>query len=140
MIDDEGLLVRRSCPEEPAYSVVVEDDRVRVAYAYLEKSRKIVSDVWLYDHGDPPEPPEWKRTDARDRLPFKNAAGLTRQVAFAPIAREDEVTVRWATTSGGQRAAEVWIRGTLHARLVEGTKPGACMLAAKDGPVARALR
>ncbi len=131
----EGILLRLTHPD--GRCAVVFDDNGMVAYAYFVEDQQIVGDVWLYNRCAAPKEPEWR---SAERAPFANAAQYVAQVPFAPPSFAGEIEVRW---SGGGRAgnvrAQVFIRGVLHATLARNERPGACRLAAKDGPLARVL-
>jgi hypothetical protein len=137
--EEEEIWFRVEWGEEPSYAVVVQDDGARVAYAYLLRNGKIVADVWLYNRGPLQDAPEWKLPEARSLLPFKNPAGFARAEAFTPVCSEQELTVTWSRDEEGRVGADISIRGQPHARLREGSTPGWCVLAARDGPIARAL-
>jgi hypothetical protein len=122
---------------DPGYDlgVVVEDDE-RVAYGYLLKGEKIISDVWLYNRGSAPVDPEW--TDP-DGAPFRNPVGYVDPAIVVPANSVAEVTFRW-TTRNGLRNVDIFLRGTLLGRLEEGSRPGWAALARVDGPLARVLQ
>lgn len=136
-----ALVLRMACPSAPELECEVDDDGdgARVAYAYLRERGRIVGDVWLYDRGETPERPEWKEPDARSRLPFKNSAEFVVAGPFPPIATASEVRIDWTRSPEGALGADVLIRGRLHARVQSGSKPGWCVLAAKDNAIARVL-
>ena len=56
-------------PYHEDYEVWIEDNH-SVAYAYLVQNGRIISDVWLYNHGVSPKTPEW---DDPSKMPFKQA-------------------------------------------------------------------
>ncbi|MEO0912171.1 MAG: hypothetical protein AAFY59_04175 [Pseudomonadota bacterium] len=116
------------------FSVVFEDDG-RVAYAYLlDGNDRIVGDVWLYNRCVAPLEPEWISPDG---MPFANPVGYAREDAgFLPVEEIGDVSVSW---SAAPVAAVVHLRGARFARLMEGSKPGWCVLALKDGPLARVM-
>lgn len=114
-------------------AVVLEDDG-RVAYAYLLIDEDIVSDVWLYNVGEPPELAPWE-VDPRPEMPFQNPAHLTRRGLFVPRLSHDAL-VELAWDDDG---VEVSIFGVHSARLEAGKKPGWSRQAAADGPVALAI-
>ena len=129
-----------SVVEDPdsAYSVRFEDDG-KVAYAYLHNGRKIVGDVWLYNCSDAPETPEWKLPDARTRLPFTNPVGYVKDEAPPVVHKASDVSCKWVHDSSGLVEVDVFIHGTIFARLKPGSKPGWSRLASRDGPNARVL-
>ena len=113
------------------------DDDGRVAYAYLCRGQEMIADVWLYNHGVAPQNPEWK--DGPEKMPFRNSVKFTGAVTFEPITSQEEIEVRWPRNANGVVCAELFLRGKLHARLIAFDKPGECVLALKNGPVARVL-
>jgi hypothetical protein len=114
------------------FSVVFEDDG-RVAWAYLLKSKKIVTDVWLYNHGAAPAAIEPDRPP-RNPAPFASA-----ELARA-VERGEEVSFRWLHEDPSlEIGVEVLVRGLLFARLTPGVKPGWARMALQDGPCAKVL-
>lgn len=135
--DDESAVVAASTSDDPRYSAVFEDDG-EVAYGYMMIDERIVSDVWLYNNGETPIASPWR--DGPDGMPFRNPREFVATASFAPVKDADEIAFNWIY--GGDRtpaAVEFWIRGKLHARVSRDSKPGWCVLAIKDGPLARKL-
>ena len=116
-------------------AVVFEDDG-RVAYAYLQEDGKIIGDVWLYNHGTPPPEPEWKD---KARPPYRNPRGFVSSTRFKPVRACRDISAIWLPATNGGAEVEIWIRGASHARLIRGSKPGWCVLAGRDGPLAKTL-
>jgi hypothetical protein len=131
--DNEGLLLRFRSPASN-HSVVFEDNG-RVAYAYLLLGIEIIADVWLYNHGLPPQKADWSDPS---KMPFQNPKGFACEACFTPIVSPTEIAMRWRE-SGSDFAADILLRDHLHAQLSSGSKPGRCVLAAKDGPLAKVL-
>jgi hypothetical protein len=125
-------------PDSDLALIFDDDDDCRVAYAYLSRGRGYIADVWLYNHGSAPQRPEWK--DGPGKMPFRNPAKFVDNTDFEPITRLEDIEVRWPKDADGNFYAELFLRGKLHARLKPGDKPGECVLALKDGPIARILR
>ena len=121
--DDDGIF-ESSTSEHPRYSAVFEDDG-EVAYGYLLIDGRIVSDVWLYNRDEAPGTSPWKDGP---------------QGRFLPVEDAEDVSFVW-TYGPGQvpTAVEFWIRGRLHARVTPDCRPGWCVLAIEDGPLARKL-
>lgn len=117
------------------YSVVFDDDG-RVAYAYLLNSDgTIVADVWLYNRCETPSKPEWPH---RENMPFANPEAYSKDhTAHVNVSDITDVHIEWDT--GDSVGARVMIRNQLFAVLAEGTKPGWCCMAKKDGPLAKVL-
>lgn len=115
---------------------VVFDDDGKTGYAYLIVGEKVVGDVWLYNVGEPPQRPEWPE---RDKMPFANPAGFVSKEDFEPIVDPDEIAVDWEGGSGGLPQVSIFLKGTKHALLRPGAKPGWCRLAIKPSPVAKPL-
>ncbi len=116
------------------YSAVFEDDG-KVAYAYLLKGADIVADVWLYNHGEPPDEPEWEDPS---RMPFANPEGFANPEPFKPVIDASEVGFKWV--EGNPPTLKIFIRGESFAKLIPGSKPGWSKLAIRDGPLALVLR
>lgn len=115
---------------------VVFDDDGKTGYAYLIIEEKMVSDVWLYNVGEPPSHPEWPD---RDKMPFSNPAEFVSGEKFDPLNEPGEIALNWQTDSNGLQRVIVTLRGIVHAVLQPGAKPGWCRLAVKTSPIARPL-
>ncbi len=115
------------------YSFVFDDDG-RVVYGYLKEGDKIVADIWLYNKCPTPQEPEW--TD-KPKLPCANPADYALENPHEPIESIDEVFVEWSEEE--PIVATVHIKGVRWAKLTPGAKPGWCVLARKDGPLAKVL-
>lgn len=115
------------------YSAVFEDDG-RVAYAYLLKGGDIIADVWLYNHGEPPDEPEWEDPT---RMPFANPNGFASPKPFNPITDASDISFKW--NAGNPPTVKIFIRGEPFAKLIPGSKPGWSKLAIRDGPLALTL-
>lgn len=117
------------------YSVIFDEDH-KVAYAYLLKSGAIISDVWLYNLVKAPEEPEW--TDFKN-APFLNPPNYVRNSVQIPKPTcINDVTVMWEHNEN-LVTANIFIRATRFATLNSWEKPGRCLFAAKDGPLAKVL-
>ena len=135
--EDEAGVFTSSTSDDPRYSAVFEDDG-EVAYGYMVIDKEIVSDVWLYNTADTPVTPPWR--DGPEGLPFRNPIDLAGSGRFEPVRDEEEVFFLWVYgTDQVPVAVEFWIRGQRHARVTTDSKPGWCVLATKDGPLARKL-
>lgn len=119
------------------YSCVVEDDG-KVAYAYLLNQSGIVSDLWLYNCAETPSKPEWSD---RTKMPFANPIEFANCAAMAPpINTAEDVEVEWRFNGDFTLHSVVLsIRGVPYGRLAPGAKPGWCIAAAKDGPLAKCM-
>jgi hypothetical protein len=137
-VSDKSLVSIVKDPDS-GYWVQFEDD-AKAAYAYLHDGHKIVGDVWLYNCGDAPETPEWKLPDARSRLPFTNPVGYVKDEAPPVVRKASDVSCSWVHDSNGLVEVDLFIHGTLFARLKPGSKPGWSRLASRDGPNARVLK
>lgn len=127
------LEVHLPYPIDPSVRVSVVDDG-RVAYAYFARDEQILGWVWLYNRGsyeqghEPPFPGE----------PPRNAPEFVGDGSFEPPSEEDEFDARWVVRDGRLEAG-LYLRGKLHAVVGEGDKPGWCVLARSDGPLAQEL-
>jgi hypothetical protein len=121
---------------DEAGATLVFDDNGKAAYAYLIVNKEVVSDVWLYNVGEPPQKQEWLD---RKKLPFANPYCFVFEETFEPINDPDEIGVSWVVGSDGLRQVSVSLRGQEHVILRPGTKPGWCRLAAKTSPIAKPL-
>lgn len=117
-------------------TALFEDDG-RTGYAYILESGKIVADVWVYNHGEPPSEPEW---DDRTTAPFRNPRAFVRPQPVEPARTPADVRLAWTAATGtSPPSVSVELQGALYARLVPGAKPGWARLAATDGPLAKVL-
>jgi hypothetical protein len=135
--DQAGYFRSYACPGSD-FVVVVEDDE-RVAYAYVLDEDEIVGDVWLYNRH--PAPAEIDRSASSGMAPLNHASCVAadRQLS-PPLGPHEDCEVVWTMTEqGGVETAAIVIRGRLYARLAPGAKPGWCIAAAEDGPLARVL-
>lgn len=123
------------CCDELGCKVIIDDDG-KTGYAYLIVDEEMVSDVWLYNVGLPPQIPEWADWD---NLPFANSVEFTLQEHFDSIHDATEISLRWEVGQGGFWQVYISLRGVEHAILRPGAKPGWCRLAVKESPIARPL-
>ena len=135
MNEPDGLVLLFK-PESGGESVLIEDNG-RVAYAYLlDGTGTICAQVWLYNRCVAPDEPEWTSSQTP---PFANARGYVRTDIDIPLpTASDDFSVRWQNASGDAYHADIWIGGNIVARLAPGVTPGWSVLAAQDGPLARA--
>ncbi|HEY1383485.1 MAG TPA: hypothetical protein VGF43_07705 [Dongiaceae bacterium] len=134
---DGGGVFETSASRNPRYTAAFDDDG-EVAYGYMLRDGKIVSDVWLYNSGETPR--DWPWLAPADELPYPNPVDFADLKGFAPVSTGDDVSFVWSYGHGDVPVAvEFWIRGKLHARITPDSKPGWCVLARKDGPLARRL-
>lgn len=120
--------------EEPAFSVVIEDDD-KVCYAYLLEGDQIVSDVWLYNSIETPESVDWSN---KEDLPFVNPKVFVKK-NIPPFDESTHVDVRWGVNNG-KIYAELYSSDTLLVRLEVGALPGWSTLVEKDSPLALVYR
>lgn len=128
--EDDGTFYVVRCSPDERYSVVVDDDG-RVAYAYLRDGEQIVADVWLYNRCETPQTPTWAD---RSKHPFVNPASFARENDLGPLTSEQQVRIEW-----GDGAADIYLHGRLWATFRSGDKPGSCVLATRNGPLAKVL-
>jgi hypothetical protein len=122
--------------ERLPFSVVVEDDE-KVAYAYLLHDDAIVGDVWLYNCGPAPVEPEWRD---RQKAPFANPRAFVVKREAKPIVDDKQLSVSWTDKKGVIDQVKLYFGKRLLAILAPGAKPGWCMNALKDGPLAKILK
>jgi hypothetical protein len=116
------------------WQLVIEDDD-NVAYAYLLMDDQVVSDVWLYNHGDDPVQMPWR--DGSE-MPFRNPAEFVNNEPFHIPQSIDDFDVAWSTSSSGAEVeAEISIFGIVTAWLTPGAKPGWSARVIRDGPLAK---
>ena len=138
--DDQGVF-EISVSDDPRYEAEFLDDG-EVAYGYMLCDGKIIADVWLYNVGDAPDVLRKSPVDSDGypKMPFANLRDYVRPGSFERVASNDEISFNWSySTDGTVEAVEFWIRGRRHARVTPGSKPGWCVLATRDGPMARKL-
>jgi len=111
-------------------SVVIEDDG-RVCYAYLLQNERLVGDVWLYNVSAAPLTVDWRR---REDAPFCNPAKYCADATLPRLRPDSDVSCAWLA-----RGAEIWVSGTLWARLEAGARPGWSRGARIAGPLAKPL-
>lgn len=126
-----------STSDDPRYRVEFEDNG-KVAYGYIVADEKIVSDVWLYNNGETPVVSPWR--NGPEGMPFRNPIDFAGPLCFEPVKGAAELAFKWIYGNDGiPVAVEFWIRGKLYARVTTESKPGWCVLAVKDGPLALKL-
>lgn len=121
---------------DDAGAKLVFDDDGKTAYAYLIVGEKVAGDVWLYNVCESPQKPEWSD---RDKMPFANPVGFASEEKFEPIANPADIVLEWEVGSDGLPQVSVFLKGTRHALLRPGAKPGWCRLAANPSPIAKPL-
>ena len=115
------------------YDLWIDDDG-RVCYAYIfDADGKICGNVWLYNRGPAPDGFE----DGRG-VPPRNPKQFVTDAQFSPPKSPDEISAQWHY-EGEVLYARVFIRKSLFAILAPGTRPGWCVLAKSEGPVAKVL-
>ena len=117
------------------FSLVVEADD-RAAYGYLLERQDFVADVWLFNCQPTPD----QFIVFRDGRAPLNSKEFVSTEPFDPRLLADQVSARWRYDGVRMVGVEIYLRERLHGFLKPGSKPGWCILAAKDGPVALALR
>jgi hypothetical protein len=135
--EDGAGVFASSTSDDPRYAAVFEDDG-QVAYGYMVIDKTIVSDVWLYNSANTPVTPPWR--DGPEGLPFCNPTDFAGVDRFEPVKDDEDISFLWVY--GPDKvpiAVEFWIRGKRHGRVTTDSKPGWCVLATKDGPLARKL-
>jgi hypothetical protein len=123
--------------EDGVHRCVV-DDNGRVAYAYLIRHEEIVGDLWLYNQAAAPTDTDCSK---RDDMPFLNPVALVNvsQMA-APLLSDADVSAEWIMDSDGlANKVLLYLHGRLYGVLALMAKPGWCVAALQDGPLAKRL-
>lgn len=137
---DEGLYAVYEHPMAP-YSIHIEEEEGRVCYAYLVslqpgKEPEIVSHVWLYNCAPTPETNEWDPC----RLTPLNSREYAKDCPEFQYPKDiSGFSVRWQESEIREVAANIFVREKLFAVLSTGENPGSCIMAKRDGPLAKAL-
>lgn len=120
-------------PYHEDYEIWIEDNH-SVAYAYLVQNGKIISDVWLYNHGMTPKTPEW---DDPTKMPFKQAQCFMNEYAdkIEPIKSDNDIDLIWCD-SGTAIGVVIIIRGLPCALLTSDSVPSFSVCVNKDNPLA----
>ncbi len=124
-----GSLTKYVSNDRPEFAVYIEDND-KVCYAYLWKEKKIVGDIWLYNHANTPNEPEWYN---KENLPFLNPAEFVKE-NLKPFNASSPVEVPW--DFGEETVANIFLASRLIAKLTVGARPGWSSLVTKDGPLA----
>jgi hypothetical protein len=119
--------------KDDANAVRIEDDG-RVCYAYFHDEKGVDGFVWLYNIDQAPSTLEEQRGI---EAPL-NPQTYVRATAYTPPNSEDEFDFNWVFREGVWECG-IYIRNRLHAVLGKGDRPGWCVLAGQDGPVAQRL-
>ena len=115
------------------HAVRVEDDG-KVGYAYCVAKDGVDGFVWLYNVAEPPASLEEQGGKA---APL-NPPTYVRDVIFHPPQSETDIGFNWVFREGVWECG-IYIRSKLHAIVGKGDRPGWCVLAAEDGPLACTL-
>ena len=117
--------------------IVVFDDNGRVAYGYLIKNSKIISDVWLYNHNPPPREPEWNDPS---KLPFANPITFASILTESPVEAPKDLSFSWEYDENQKLVSvKINIRGETYGLLKPDNRVGWSRLAIKDGILAKNL-
>ncbi len=120
-------------PYHEDYEVWIEDNH-SVAYAYLVQNGRIISDVWLYNHGVSPKTPEW---DDPSKMPFKQAQCFMNEYAdkIEPIESDNDFDLVWCD-SGASVGVAIVIKGVPCALLTSDNVPSFSTCVNRDNPLA----
>ena len=137
MNDKMSTLFHQLECEDGLHRCIIEDNG-RVAYAYLVKGNTTVGDLWLYNQAESPIEPEWRD---RTKMPFLNPVSFVDSVSMAqPLKTSDDLAVVWELDQDGiVTKAKLFLFGQLYGVLAPLAKPGWCIAALKDGPLAKTL-
>lgn len=119
------------------HKCVVEDNG-RVAYAYLIRENRMIGDLWLYNQAQSPVEPEWRD---RTKMPFLNPVPFVQMSSMAqPLQSGGDVAAEWEIGADGvAMRVKLFLYGQLYGVLAPAAKPGWCVAAVKDGPLAKCL-
>ena len=140
--EDKGLFWQQTSPDgEWAVHIAETDNKVCYAYLYHHRSaavgaRPIAADVWLYNLTPAPQVAEWTLPDARDRLPFLNAAEFVVGDGTLSSVQADQFEVKWSEDVGGVVVADIYLQREHLARLRPGSRPGWSKLARRPNAIA----
>jgi hypothetical protein len=135
------LLASFESPDNEMRAVIEDDDRVAYLYLWPVDEADIIdspiaADVWLYNVAPAP-------TDRSHIKPGEaplNLAGFAGDNADGPVTDPGDVEVRWVWEPAPVGwVVHLYLRGSYWARLAPGERPGRCILARRDGPMARRL-
>lgn len=129
------MFISKKCDQLPDVTVVIEETE-KVAYAYLRITDLIVADVWLYNCQESPDTPEWTN---RKLAPFANSKEYSKKSEITRFNNETDVFVKWILENNNVTEAHILSCNKLFAILKPGSKPGWCINAAKDSPLAKVL-
>ncbi len=121
---------------------MVEETDHKVCYGYLlrlhpeEGANRIVTDVWLYNLAPAPETGEWTLPDARQRLPFLNAAGFVAGDGTLSSGHPGHIEAKWSADPEGKLMSDVYVDGVHFARMNAESKPGWSKLAIRKNAIA----
>ena len=134
---EKEFLKKYEC-EDRIHSVVIEDDG-KVAYAYLLKNKKIIGDVWLYNRCKAPAKPEWKNPEL---MPFANPGDFVKEIegVTCPPESDKSFDIEWKFNINHEfEYVYIYLDKQIFAKISIGDKPGYCILAKRDGPLAKTL-
>jgi hypothetical protein len=132
---DKSIILTDADPQS-RYRAVFEDDG-RTGYAYLLKDKDVVSDVWLYNHGEPPSAPEWHDPS---NAPFRNPKQYVKSECVMPANSPKDIRFIWDRgPNTNDIKVSIEIRGEICGQLKPHVKPGWARYALKDGPLARIM-
>jgi hypothetical protein len=133
---ERGFVIEFPAPEKD-YSVIIEDDG-KTCYAYLIKRRGIAGDVWLYNRRPTPGEPEWS---SPANAPFLNPEKWTKSEKPYDLPNDgSQFSVVWGRADDRRIRSSIYLKSQLVAILLDGSKPGWSLMAARDGPLALALK
>lgn len=124
------------CDSNSSYSLIIEDDG-RVAYAYLMNNEAMIGDVWLYNQESSPLVVNWEN---KNEMPFLNPLSFV-NINLPPIENDNEISLNWIFLDDDDlQSVEIYIKGTLVAKVSPGSFPGWSTVVTKDGVLAKILK
>jgi len=119
------------CQEIYIYSIIIESENDAV-YAYLLKDDNIVGDVWLYNETEDPLQNQWETNIIG---PYKNSIEYIK-LSSIKILDINNVNNEWIIENNKLIKVKIYSDNKLIAILKDGHKPGFCVNAKIDGPLA----
>lgn len=115
------------------FSVAIEDNG-KVAYAYLLRNDKIISELWLYNRGNA-QYDNWDDL-SEDDLPPQNLDYLIEKT-IEPISSNKDINIKWIFNDATNTKAYIYIHNELIGSLESKEPIGFSKLVLQDTPIAK---